>query len=80
MFKPEIQSYKFLETFSVVPIYVYIFSFSYIGEIYVLVCVGVAWSLGGVEINHARPYTIHIVNRTYEENPLKMCSIAKSRN
>ena len=42
-------------------------SLSYnIGEIYIPICVGVAWSMGGVEINHARPYTVHIVNTTYK--------------
>ena len=43
-----------------------------------MVCVGVAWSMGGNEINHARPYTVQIVNRTYIYG--KCGSIAKSRN
>ena len=42
-------------------------SLSYnIGEIYISICVGVAWSICGVEINHARPYTVQIVNTTYK--------------
>ena len=42
-------------------------SLSYnIVEIYISICVGVAWSMGGVEINPARPYTVQIVNTTYK--------------
>ena len=67
MLKHEIQISKFLETFSAVPVYIYMCSLSYnIGEIYISICVGVAWSMGGVEINHARPYTVQIVNTTYK--------------
>ena len=68
MLKHEMQISKFLKTFSAVPVYIiYMCSLSYhIGEIYISICVGVAWSMGGVEINHARPYTVQIVNTTYK--------------
>ena len=74
MLKHEIQISKFLETFSAVPVYIYMCSLSYnIGEIYISICVGVAWSMGGVEINHARPYTVHIVTQPINaENPIKI--------
>ena len=67
MFKLEIHLSKFLETFSALPVYVVsMCSLSdNIDDIYISVSVGMAWSLGGIEINHARPYTVQIVNRTY---------------
>ena len=84
MFKLEIHLSKFLETFSALPVYVVsMCSLSdNIEDIYISVSVGVAWSLGGIEINHARPYTVQIVNRTYISGKSyeKCGSIAKLRN